>query len=362
MKKWYSIVIICAILALILALVGIWATQTKIDEEEILAKMQEVEENEDNAAKTLHEEYSIFSAVSAIPQEYQDKMSKREDTEIYQMLLNSADEVDNFITAFAIPNYEVEDLSSKWNSNTSIVATASRYVVSKVEYENMHLYYTMDSYYNPDIYYLHFYITHQGTTLEDISVKVPKQEKYLKGYIVQKEGNTITVEGGLEYIENDFGKKPIENAKIRLTEDMVITNIENMQTIDSSDVKVGDQITVTADYEDGWMFPDTISMVPKETIDTMKQSFLQEGKMDGSISKKEEKDGVTFIWFETGEYDVQFHLLVEVTPETRTILGREDYVLQDNYGIHLHEITTLKLKEPADPDHLVARVLEFIAD
>lgn len=323
--------IVCAILALILAFVGIWVTNTKIDEEEILAKMQEVEKTEDNAAKALHEEYSIYSAVSAIPQEYQDKMSKREDTEIYQMLLNSADEVDNFITAFAIPNYEVEDLSSKWNSNTSIVATASRYVVSKVEYENMHLYYTMDSYYNPDIYYLHFYITHQGTTLEDI-------------------------------IENDFGKNPIENAKIRLTEDMVITNIENMQTIDSSDVKVGDQITVTADYEDGWMFPDTISMVPKETIDTMKQSFLQERKMDGSISKKEEKDGVTFIWFETGEYDVQFHLLVEVTPETRTILGREDYVLQDNYGIHLHEITTLKLKEPADPDHLVARVLEFIAD
>ena len=176
--------IVCAILALILAFVGIWVTNTKIDEEEILAKIQEIEKTEDNAAKALHEEYSIYSAVSAIPQEYQDKMSKREDTEIYQMVLNSAEEVDNFITAFAIPNYEVEDLSSKWNSNTSIVATVSRYVVSKVEYENMQLYYTMDSYYNPDIYYLHFYITHQGTTLEDISVEVSMQEKYLKGYIV----------------------------------------------------------------------------------------------------------------------------------------------------------------------------------
>ena len=354
--------IVCAILALILAFVGIWVTNTKIDEEEILAKMQEVEKTEDNAAKTLHEEYSIYSAVSAIPQEYQDKMSKREDTEIYQMVLNSAEEVDNFITAFAIPNYEVKDLSSKWNSNTSIVATVSRYVVSKVEYENMQLYYTMDSYYNPDIYYLHFYITHQGTTLEDISVEVSMQERYLKGYIVQKEGNTITVEGGLEYIENDFGRNTIENAQIRITEDMVITNIENMQTVNSSDLKVGDQLTITAEYKDGWMFPDAISMVPKETIDTMKQELLQKEAIDGSISKKEERDGSTFIWFQTGEYDVQFHVLVEATPETRTILGREDYVLQDNYGIHLHEITTLKLKEPANPDHLVARVLEFIAD
>ena len=110
------------------------------------------------------------------------------------------------------------------------------------------------------------------------------------------------------------------------------------------------------------MFPDAISMVPKETIDTMKQELLQKEAIDGSISKKEERDGSTFIWFQTGEYDVQFHVLVEATPETRTILGREDYVLQDNYGIHLHEITTLKLKEPANPDHLVARVLEFIAD
>lgn len=363
MKKWYIIFSICIVLVVIIVLAIVFKTTSDNKEDKTIEQMNKIIQKEKNASMTAHEEFQIFSTVTNIPIKYQDKMQKNKDSEVYQILLENDDNIKQFIYDFNIPDYAVQNLYNKLNDKTIIVATVSKYMVSKVEYKNLMLYYTMDSYKNPQIYYLHFYITHKGTTLQDVVMDLPLEKKYLKGYITNKSNDTITIEGGLEYIENAYGINPVENAKIHLSNELVIKNAENNSSMKLSDLQVGDQIETTGDFMDGWLKAYEINVVKKDDINKIKKELLEQEQIDGSIVKKEKgENGNTLIWFKTGKDNVSFNILVEVNNQTRKILGREDYILQENYDIMLNEITTLKLVKPSKPEHLVARVLEFIAD
>ena len=214
-----------------------------------------------------------------------------------------------------------------------------------------------------NVYVIPYYESNENS-LQNQEILNTKYE-YTYGEIFKISGNTI------EYGEVKEDKSSYLSMEI--SDNVSIIDYENSQTINSSNIEVGDYITVYKPSGESQNLKTRIILTKKDyIIDEVEKQLLNKRGFQAKLIYYNENEKYITVQIPL-ENEKEFgnmvskpvyNLKLDVLDRTETYLGTKENKLQENYGYQLNELCSIELESNIAflPNKYTVKSIGFIAD
>lgn len=304
--------------------------------------------------------------IGDITSENKEKLTEKYKNAVYQITLSNKSELKDFEKTFNI------DLGINYKNNTKIIVTISKYKIEKIDWTLHKIIYNFSNF--TQNYNVNVFVVDNSINSNNIEYKI-KTRHYIKGIVTQINKNTITVESGLEYIEDIYDTITYQKIDVAVDESTKIYNLtyrdknNNYKEMSFLDIKVGDQVTVNSnrlpDKLENTILADEMSVVPKSELEKLKETLGEKTRIDGGIiagDLNEDGEG-TIVFLATLDGYTFIAMKINVTKDTK-VFYLDDTKLE-NEKIKYYGIVTVELKEAIgniDSNIPTAKLIDIYGD